>query len=91
MASSTLTCWVKHQFFRLESCDRLIMLGISSKGGEVLSDNEREAFSDDAPAEFVGGPGNWKGDAGPWKHALKLTSCSYLQKIQKMSSVMKIW
>lgn len=56
--SNTLSCWVKRQLFRLESCERLVMLEMSFKGGEALSDSDHEAFSDDAPAEFVGGPGD---------------------------------
>lgn len=48
----------KHQFFRMESCDRLIMFEMTFKGGEDLSDGEHEAFSEDAPAEFVGGAGD---------------------------------
>lgn len=34
------------------------MLQLSFKGGEDLSDDEHGAFSDDAPAEVVGGPGD---------------------------------
>lgn len=67
MESNTPTCWVKHQFFRLESPDRLIMVEMSLKGGEELSDSEHEALFDDAAAQF-GGAGGWQDDAGRRKH-----------------------
>lgn len=58
MASNAPSCWVKRQLFRLESRDRLIMSAVSLKGGEDLSDNEDQAFPDDAPAELVGAAGD---------------------------------
>lgn len=52
------------------------MFQTSFKGGEDLSDNELEAFPVDAPAEFVGGPGDQMNDADSYrKHELELTSC----------------
>lgn len=51
------------------------MFATSFKGGEDLSDNEHEAFPDDAPTEFVRGPGDPTDDAGrDGKQELKLTS-----------------
>lgn len=67
---------VTHEFSSWEPSEQVIMLATSFTGGD-LSDNEHEAFPDEAPAELVRGPGEPTGDAGRGgKQDLKLTSSS---------------